>query len=640
MKKILSALLVAAATVTGSNAQTVSPASVGVAKIANPYPIYVNVNNAWYQFGTINTLSGVLTLISAGAPIFNTLDGYVFCNLTSPCTASKTQLSIYGTVSGIVTITGQAAAGTYNFNLPTSAGTSGQPLLSGGGGINPMTFGTLGVGAGGTGLTSGTSGGMLYFSSGSTLASSADLVAGQVMVGGSTSGPTSTANFTTDGLGAVSIAKSLTTGANGGTAGSVVFKGSTSGSATVSAQAVAGTAALSLPTANGTLVSTASAPLSINATTGAASITGAAGQVLAGSTPAFTATPTLGVAGSTVGSVAFANATSGSITLQPVTGALGGTTLTMPATTGTLVSSATAPMAVDAVTGAVSITGGDGKILNGLPAAFTATPTLGVAGSLVGTLAFANATSGSVTLQPTTGALAANVVTIPATTGTMTVLGNSVTGTGNIVLATSPTISTSLAVSGTETVTSASATAFGVGANGAINPAFNIDASTASSATGVNIKSAAAAGGVAISALSSGTDEAMSINAKGAGAVNIANTSTGGATVGTKLSVTGSYLHGGTVPTPSGTCPIDTQVGGNTAGSFQVNQVAGCAAAATVVLTFANAAANGYVCDAHDQNVPGALFNQTARTTNSVTLTVSGSTATDNDVVAFKCSGF
>lgn len=59
-------------------------------------------------------------------------------------------LKLLGTTSGVISITPQAAAGTYNFNLPISAGTAGQPLLSGGGGATAMTFGTLGVAGGGT----------------------------------------------------------------------------------------------------------------------------------------------------------------------------------------------------------------------------------------------------------------------------------------------------------------------------------------------------------------------------------------------------------------------------------------------------------------------------------------------------------
>lgn len=62
-------------------------------------------------------------------------------------------LGLSGTTSGVVTIQPQSAAGTYNFNLPTAAGTAGQPLLSGGGAAAAQTYGTLGVAAGGTGLT-------------------------------------------------------------------------------------------------------------------------------------------------------------------------------------------------------------------------------------------------------------------------------------------------------------------------------------------------------------------------------------------------------------------------------------------------------------------------------------------------------
>lgn len=43
---------------------------------------------------------------------------------------------------GVVTIQPSTGTATYNFNLPTGAGVSGGPLLSGGGGTTPMKFGT------------------------------------------------------------------------------------------------------------------------------------------------------------------------------------------------------------------------------------------------------------------------------------------------------------------------------------------------------------------------------------------------------------------------------------------------------------------------------------------------------------------
>src|SRR6185369_2372963 len=52
------------------------------------------------------------------------------------------QLKLAGNTSGTVTITPQAAAGTFNFNLPITAGSTGQVLQSGGGGAAAMTWST------------------------------------------------------------------------------------------------------------------------------------------------------------------------------------------------------------------------------------------------------------------------------------------------------------------------------------------------------------------------------------------------------------------------------------------------------------------------------------------------------------------
>lgn len=108
---------------------------------------------------------------------------------------------------------------------------------------------------------------------------------------------------------------------------------------------------------------------------------------------------------------------------------------------------------------------------------------------------------------------------------------SSYTGSGQVTLATSPVIQTSLSVSGFETITSSSANSLAVGPNGATNPTFNIDASTASAATGFNVKSAAAGAGVALSAISSGTNENLTLDAKGSGTITIAGTSTGAVTI-------------------------------------------------------------------------------------------------------------
>ena len=59
-----------------------------------------------------------------------------------------------GALGTSITVQNNAATSGYNFNLPATSGTSGQPMLSGGGGGSAMTFGTLGTGAGGTNCTS------------------------------------------------------------------------------------------------------------------------------------------------------------------------------------------------------------------------------------------------------------------------------------------------------------------------------------------------------------------------------------------------------------------------------------------------------------------------------------------------------
>jgi len=76
----------------------------------------------------------------------------------------------------------------------------------------------------------------------------------------------------------------------------------------------------------------------------------------------------------------------------------------------------TAPVAISSA-GAISITGAAGQVLAGASPAFTATPTLGVAGSVLGTVALAGSTSGTTVLQPNVAAT--GTVTLPAATDTL-----------------------------------------------------------------------------------------------------------------------------------------------------------------------------------------------------------------------------
>jgi len=100
------------------------------------------------SFPTTLTISGStnITLPTSGTMITTGGDNEFTGTNTFPT------VGLDGSSSGTVTIAPQAAAGTYNFNLPTAAGTAGQPLLSGGGGATAQTYGTLGAAAGGTGV--------------------------------------------------------------------------------------------------------------------------------------------------------------------------------------------------------------------------------------------------------------------------------------------------------------------------------------------------------------------------------------------------------------------------------------------------------------------------------------------------------
>lgn len=57
--------------------------------------------------------------------------------------SSTGTLSLTGVTSGTVTVQPQSAAGTYNFNLPIAAGSTGNYLKSGGGGSTAMAWGTI-----------------------------------------------------------------------------------------------------------------------------------------------------------------------------------------------------------------------------------------------------------------------------------------------------------------------------------------------------------------------------------------------------------------------------------------------------------------------------------------------------------------
>lgn len=100
---------------------------------------------------------------------------------------TTTAFEISGTTSGKISAKAQAAAGTFEWDWPTSAGTSGKPLVSAGGAGSPMTWSTLGPSGGGTGLATITAHGIMVGEGTSNVAPMSAGTAGQLVTSGGAS---------------------------------------------------------------------------------------------------------------------------------------------------------------------------------------------------------------------------------------------------------------------------------------------------------------------------------------------------------------------------------------------------------------------------------------------------------------------
>jgi hypothetical protein len=164
------------------------------------------------------------------------------------------------------------------------------------------------------------------------------------------------------------------------------------------------------------------------------------------------------------------------------------------------------------------------------------------------------------------------------------------------------TITPALGVSSTITGTSASASALAVGRLGATTPALNVDASTATSVTGLKVKSAAAAGGLAVSTTSSATDESLTIDAKGSGTVTINGTATGivilpaGTTIGgsavAALGVVTSSSANAVAVGPNGATNPVLNINAATASAVAGINITGAATGGTVAITTTDSGAD------------------------------------------------
>jgi hypothetical protein len=306
--------------------------------------------------------------------------------------------------------------------------------------------------------------------------------------------------------------------------GSTVFSVNVSGETYLGGQAIVGATGLFIWTGRSLLESTANGTIKVFANNGSTPSDFYAGN--------FNGT-SLAVGGATIGSNALA-----------VTGT---TLLTGNVTWPTLNATGSVAGSLCATSGGLLLyeVGGNCYAGGGLVVG-SSTITSGTTGYVLydngGTLGdIATTGSGSVALA-TSPTLVTPVLGVA--TGTSLALGGATLG-GNALAVTGTVAISSTMTSSGHIITSAASTAFEVGPNGSTNPTLQVDASTTSAATGLDIKSAAAAGGLALSVISSGTNENLTINAKGSGTIGIGSVSTGAVTITPATTLSAALTYGG-----------------------------------------------------------------------------------------------
>jgi hypothetical protein len=257
----------------------------------------------------------------------------------------------------------------------------------------------------------------------------------------------------------------------------------------------------------------------------------------------------LGTSAFLSGKIGFKNATStGTTTLDSANASANDYTATLQAATGTL-----------ALTS--DITGGTlAGSFTTLTASATTSLLLGTAGSAVGNIGFRNATSGTTTLAPATGALGTGTVTLPLS-GTLAISSGAQTFTG-VQSMTSPAITTSITTPSTTFTAFAGATTLatigGTGATAVVAIPGTLDASN--STTG----SVTMAGGLAVAKKIHLGDSFIVTKSQNASTeCQIANTNAGIAAV-SALRITNNigsaYIYAGSSNTTTGFEQADNRI--------------------------------------------------------------------------------
>lgn len=356
-------------TISPTGALTINPASAST------------MNNV--AIGGVTPATGAFTTASATGQISSGVAG-----------ASLGSLALSGNTSGTVIVKTQAAAGSYNFNLPTTAGSSGDPLLSGGGGAAAMSYGSRS----GNTTTFATTSGSLTNGHSATFDASGNIVDGGPLPTGTINSGTAGqltyyagSGTTVSGNANVTVSSGdLTLGVAGATAGSMAVSGSTSGTITVKGTgATIGTYNFNLPTTAGT----SGQPL----LSGGGGASGMSWGSLSGNTSTFGT-----VTGSfTVGNCVAADASGNLIDNGSPCGSGGSGTVT----SSTATQIAYYPASTNAVAGNSALTISGGAL------------TVGVTSTTTGTLGLSGGTSGKVTIQPQAAAGTYNF-NLPTTAGT------------------------------------------------------------------------------------------------------------------------------------------------------------------------------------------------------------------------------
>lgn len=421
--------------------QTKNTALLGPTTGSNAAPTFRTIAGADLPNPSATTLGGVESLASTSHQWINTISTAGIPSSTQPA---------FSDISGTVSLTSQVTGA-----LPlANGGTNATSASVGFNNLSPMTTsgdiiygGTSGAG---TRLAANSSATNKYLQSvssatpiwaqvafgdlsGSASAAQMPAFSGDISTSAGSTVTAIGANKVTNTMLAGSIAASKLIGTDIATVGTII-SGIWNGSTILTPYG--GTGLDSSGATNGQLLIGTGSGLSLSTLTAGSnvSIVNSSGHITIASS----------AGGGTVSSVA---------TTSPITGGTITSTgtiacATCATTTNGGAITGTSPVAVSAA-GAISLSGSAGQIPNGPSGTFTASPVLGVSGSILGTVTLAGSTSGTTTLQPQTAA--SGTLSLPAATDTLMGRATTDTETNKTISGASNTI-TNIATSSLATV--------------------------------------------------------------------------------------------------------------------------------------------------------------------------------------------